>query len=72
MKIKKNVNMNSIIVRLEELSAQSLGLANDFKKAIALLDDTKLGIGELNYNIDEDLMRFERTYTKVYDLIKSL
>lgn len=70
MKLKKNVNINSAIERLAEIQNQANSLAADFRQAVKLFDDSKLGIAELNFNIDEDLMRFRHTFAKIEELIK--
>lgn len=70
MKLKKNVNMNSVVERFKELQNHCGTLASDFTKAIQILDDSKLGITELNYNIDEEVMRYRNTINKIEDLLK--
>lgn len=72
MKLKKNVNMISVVERLKELNNYSSELANDFTRAAQILDDSKLGIPELNLNCDESLARFHNCYNKISDLIKGL
>lgn len=72
MKIKKNVNMNSLVARLGELSDHATTVANDFKRAIQIFDDVKLGVTELDYRIDEEVMRLKHAYAKVEDLLKGL
>lgn len=72
MKLKKNNNINTLIERFAEMQNQCANLSTDFKQAIKLLDDSKLGITELNFNIDEELMRFNHTFLKIEELIKNL
>ncbi len=64
--------MNSIVGRLEQLQQEAGVLIKAFKDAIQLFDNTKLGIAELDYRIDEDVARFNNTHDKVNELIKGL
>lgn len=72
MKFKKNVNINSLIERLKELQQHTSVLQNDFTHITKLFDDSKLGISELNYNLDEELARFKNCFAKIEELIRSL
>lgn len=72
MRLKKNVNMNSIVGRLEQLQQEAGVLIKAFKDAIQLFDNNKLGISELDYKIDEDVMRFNNTHDKIQELIRNL
>ena len=70
MKLKRNVNMNTLVAKLEQLNGESNVLQGHFKEAIRLFDNNKLGIAELNYNMDEDLARFTHTYEKIQELLR--
>lgn len=70
MKLRKNVNYNTVIKHLQELNDISSALQLDFKKVIGLLEDNKLGIAEVNYNFDEDIIRFKNTFGKIEELIR--
>ena len=72
MRLKKNVQMNSLVERLKQLQQEAGTLAAHFTQAVALFNDTKFGINEINFNIDEDVMRFNSTYGKIEELIKGL
>lgn len=64
--------MNSIVGRLEQLQQEAGVLIKAFKDAIQLFDNNKLGISELDYKIDEDVMRFNNTHDKIQELIRNL
>lgn len=72
MKIKKNVNINSAIERLKQLQGEAGALINSLTEANNVFSNTKLGVGELNLGIEEELMRFANTYSKIEELIKGL
>lgn len=72
MKLRKNINMNSVVARLEQLQQEAAVLVKNFRDIMQLFDNTKLGISELNYNMEEDLGRFHQTYSKIDELIRSL
>lgn len=72
MKLRKNVNINSLVERFKQIQNEAGILANHFQQSIQLFDDTKLGISELNFKIDEDVQRFYNTYAKIEDLIRGL
>lgn len=72
MKLKKNVNYNTVIAKLAELQELSQGLQGDFRKVIGLLEDSKLGITEIDYKLDEDLVKFKNTFGKIEELIRGL
>lgn len=72
MKLKKNVNMKTLIARFQELQNEAAVLISLFTQASSLLDDGKLGITELNMKMDEEVMRFHSTYGKIEELMKNL
>ena len=72
MRLKKNINLNSIVARLEQLQQEAGVLIKAFRDVIQLFDNNKLGISELNYQIDEDVTRFNNTFEKVNELIRGL
>ena len=72
MRLRKNANIATLILRLEEQVTHAQSLIKDFKYVSGLLGDNKLGIQELNYNIDEDVLRFNHTHSKIEDLLKGL
>lgn len=72
MKIKKHVNINSVIARFDEMIQHCNVLKADFIQAIQLLDNAKLGISELNFNIDEEVARYRNTFAKLEDLLRSI
>jgi chaperonin cofactor prefoldin len=70
MKLRKNPNIQSTILRLDELRENAANLIIDLKKVNQLLDDSKLGINELNYSLDEEYARFKNCYAKIEELFR--
>lgn len=72
MKLKKNVNLNSLVERLKQVQQEANILANHFQQAATLFNDTKFGIEALDYKIDEDLARYFGTCERIENMVKEL
>jgi hypothetical protein len=71
MKLRRNANYSTIINRLKDLSEQSSALQKDYAEVMRLLEDPKLGISEVDYKMEEDVMRFKSCFEKIEELMRS-
>lgn len=72
MKLQKSVNYKTLMQRLRDANELNSSLITEFKVIDDLFENTKLGIPELNYALEEQIGRWRDSTAKIEQLLRSL